>query len=138
MKIQPAARIRELPPYLFADIDRKKVALRKQGKDLIDLGIGDPDLPTPKHIVQAMQAAAAEPRYHRYPSYEGMQSFREAAVAWYRARFGGELDAGRGGCAGGGGRLVPRPLRRRARRGARVLRAHWIERGHRPFPGGVH
>ncbi|MFI5290335.1 MAG: aminotransferase class I/II-fold pyridoxal phosphate-dependent enzyme, partial [Polyangia bacterium] len=99
MKIQPAARIRELPPYLFADIDRKKVALRKQGKDLIDLGIGDPDLPTPKHIVQAMQAAAAEPRYHRYPSYEGMQSFREAAVGWYRARFGVELDAARECCA---------------------------------------
>lgn len=99
MKITPAARIRELPPYLFADIDKKKVELRKQGKDLIDLGIGDPDLPTPEHIVAAMQRAAAEPRYHRYPSYEGMQGFREAAVAWYRARFGVELDAGRECCA---------------------------------------
>ena len=59
MKIELAQRIRELPPYLFADIDRKKVELRKQGKDLIDLGIGDPDMPTPPHIVAAMQQAAA-------------------------------------------------------------------------------
>ncbi len=83
MKIELAHRIRELPPYLFADIDKKKNELRKQGKDLIDLGIGDPDLPTPSHIVAALQAAVAEPRYHRYPSYEGMQAFREAAVRWY-------------------------------------------------------
>jgi LL-diaminopimelate aminotransferase len=88
MKIELAQRIRELPPYLFADIDRKKNELRKQGKDLIDLGIGDPDLPTPQHIVAAMQAAAAEPKYHRYPSYEGMQSYRAAAVKWYADRFG--------------------------------------------------
>jgi LL-diaminopimelate aminotransferase len=100
MKIDLAARIRELPPYLFADIDRKKSELRKQGKDLIDLGIGDPDLPTPAHIVAAMQAAAAEPRYHRYPSYEGMQSFREAAVKWYANRFGvRDLDANKECCA---------------------------------------
>lgn len=100
MKIELAARIRELPPYLFADIDKKKIELRKQGKDLIDLGIGDPDLPTPAHIVQAMQAAAAEPKYHRYPSYEGMQSFREAAVAWYAQRFGVKgLDPNKECCA---------------------------------------
>jgi len=100
MKIELAARIRELPPYLFADIDRKKSELRKQGKDLIDLGIGDPDLPTPAHIVAAMQAAAAEPKYHRYPSYEGMQSFREAAVSWYAQRFGvRDLDANKECCA---------------------------------------
>jgi LL-diaminopimelate aminotransferase len=88
MKIEPAKRIRELPPYLFADIDRKKVELRKQGKDLIDLGIGDPDMPTPAHIVAAMQQAAAESKYHRYPSYEGMQSFRAAAAKFYADRFG--------------------------------------------------
>jgi LL-diaminopimelate aminotransferase len=100
MSIELAARIKELPPYLFADIDKKKVELRKQGKDLIDLGIGDPDLPTPPHIVAAMQKAAAEPRYHRYPSYEGMQSFREAAVTWYADRFGVKgLDAVKECCA---------------------------------------
>ncbi|HXU68996.1 MAG TPA: LL-diaminopimelate aminotransferase [Polyangia bacterium] len=94
-----AQRIKELPPYLFADIDKKKAALRAQGKDLIDLGIGDPDLPTPAHIVQAMQQAAAEPRFHRYPSYEGMKEFREAAVAWYQRRFGVTLDAATECCA---------------------------------------
>ncbi|HZS42466.1 MAG TPA: LL-diaminopimelate aminotransferase [Polyangia bacterium] len=100
MKIELAARIRELPPYLFADIDRKKSELRKQGRDLIDLGIGDPDLPTPAHIVQAMQAAAAEPRYHRYPSYEGMPAFRQAAVDWYASRFNVRgLDADKECCA---------------------------------------
>ena len=88
MQIDLAKRIRELPPYLFADIDRKKAELRKQGKDLIDLGIGDPDQPTPPHIVSAMQAAAAESRYHRYPSYEGMASFRAAAAKFYADRFG--------------------------------------------------
>jgi LL-diaminopimelate aminotransferase len=100
MSIELAARIKELPPYLFADIDRKKVELRKQGRDLVDLGIGDPDLPTPAHIVEAMQKAAAEPKYHRYPSYEGMQAFREAAVNWYAQRFGVRgLDAGKQCCA---------------------------------------
>ncbi|MSP60584.1 MAG: aminotransferase class I/II-fold pyridoxal phosphate-dependent enzyme [Myxococcales bacterium] len=88
MKIELAQRIRALPPYLFADIDRKKVELRKQGKDLIDLGIGDPDRPTPPHIVAAMQQATAESKYHRYPSYEGMASFREAAAKFYADRFG--------------------------------------------------
>lgn len=99
MKFPLAQRIRELPPYLFADIDRKKAALRAQGKDLIDLGIGDPDLPTPAHIVTAMQKAAAEPRFHRYPSYEGMKEFREAAVSWYRQRFHVTLDAATECCA---------------------------------------
>ncbi len=100
MKWELAARIRDLPPYLFADIDRKKAELRKQGRDLVDLGIGDPDLPTPAHIVQAMQAAAAEPRFHRYPSCEGMPAFRQAAVAWYAQRFGvRDLDADKECCA---------------------------------------
>ena len=88
MKIELAQRISELPPYLFADIDRKKAELRKQGKDLIDLGIGDPDRPTPPHIVAAMQQATAQAKYHRYPSYEGMAAFREAAATFYAERFG--------------------------------------------------
>jgi LL-diaminopimelate aminotransferase len=88
MEIVPAARIRALPPYLFADIDRKKNELIAQGKRLIDLGIGDPDLPTPRHIVEAMQRAAAEPRTHRYPPYEGTLAYRQAAVKFYETRFG--------------------------------------------------
>jgi LL-diaminopimelate aminotransferase len=99
MKIEFAQRIRELPPYLFADIDRKKrekaAELRQKGSELIDLGIGDPDVETPGHIVAAMQQAAAEPRFHRYPSYEGMPAFREAAAGFYRRRFGVALDAER-------------------------------------------
>jgi LL-diaminopimelate aminotransferase len=96
MKIEFADRIRQLPPYLFADIDRKKkekaVELARQGAALIDLGIGDPDVATPAHIVAAMQQAATESRYHRYPSYEGMPAFREAAARFYRQRFGVTLD----------------------------------------------
>ncbi len=95
-----ARRIAELPPYLFADIDRKKATLRAAGRDLIDLGIGDPDLPTPSHIIAALQQAAAVPAHHRYPSYEGMATFRRAAVDWYASRFGVRgLDADRECCA---------------------------------------
>jgi LL-diaminopimelate aminotransferase len=93
VKRQLAQRIRELPPYLFADIDRKKVALRKQGKDLIDLGIGDPDLPTPPHIVAALAQAAQDPATHRYPSYAGTIELRRAAADFYKQRFGVSLDA---------------------------------------------
>ena len=97
MKIEFASRIRELPPYLFADIDKRKkvkaVELAKEGKQLIDLGIGDPDVETPGHIVAAMQKAAAESRFHRYPSYEGMPVFRQAAAKFCADRFGITLDA---------------------------------------------
>jgi LL-diaminopimelate aminotransferase len=95
MKIQLAQRIRDLPPYLFAHIDELKAAARKQGADLIDLGIGDPDLPTPSHIQAALGRAAAEPRHHRYPSYVGMAEFRRAAADYYRTRWGVALDPDR-------------------------------------------
>ncbi len=87
-----ADRLRRLPPYLFAEIDRKKRDVRARGVDVIDLGIGDPDLPTPPHIVRALQAAAAKPEHHRYPSYEGMPAFRQAVARWYGGRFGVALD----------------------------------------------
>jgi LL-diaminopimelate aminotransferase len=87
-----AARLRQLPPYLFAEIDRLKQEAVRQGKDIIDLGVGDPDLPTPPHIVRRMAEAAADPRHHRYPSYEGMMEFRQAVAEWYRDRFGVMLD----------------------------------------------
>ena len=90
--IQIADRLRMLPPYLFAEIDRKKRDVRARGVDVIDLGIGDPDLPTPPHIVHALQAAAAKPEHHRYPSYEGMPAFRQAVARWYGRRFGVALD----------------------------------------------
>jgi LL-diaminopimelate aminotransferase len=83
----------ELPPYLFAEIDRMKQEAIRKGVDIINLGVGDPDLPTPPHIVEALAAAGRDPANHPYPSYEGMLSFRQAAADWYRARFGVSLDA---------------------------------------------
>jgi len=88
MRIEKAKRIVELPPYLFAAIDKKKVELRKKGMDLIDLGIGDPDLPTPEPIIERLKNAAGNPAHHRYPSYEGMIDFRKAVSRWYQRRFG--------------------------------------------------
>lgn len=87
-----AQRLSKLPPYLFAEIDRLKQDAIRRGMDIINLGIGDPDLPTPPHIVARMQEAAADPRYHQYPSYEGMLSFRQAVADWYSKRFGVTLD----------------------------------------------
>jgi LL-diaminopimelate aminotransferase len=87
-----AERLRRLPPYLFAEIDRKKREARARGVDLIDMGIGDPDLPTPPHIIEALKKAAENPEHHRYPAYEGMLEFRAAVAGWYRQRFGVALD----------------------------------------------
>ena len=87
-----AKRIETLPPYLFASLDRKLAAKRAQGVDVISLGVGDPDLPTPEHIVEAMRDAVADPVTHRYPSYYGSIEFRTAVAAWYGRRFGVDLD----------------------------------------------
>ncbi len=87
-----AKRIEELPPYLFAEIDRKKQEMLEKGVDIIDLGIGDPDLPTPSRIVEAMKRSIGDPSTHRYPSYRGMPEFRQAVAQWYRRRFGVDLD----------------------------------------------
>jgi LL-diaminopimelate aminotransferase len=90
--IQLADRIKDLPPYLFAAIDRMKQEALRQGKDIINLGVGDPDLPTPAPIIQRLKKAADDPRHHQYPSYEGMLSFRQAVADWYRRRFQVTLD----------------------------------------------
>ncbi|MGE5300864.1 MAG: LL-diaminopimelate aminotransferase, partial [Acidobacteriota bacterium] len=87
-----ASRVKNLPPYLFASIDKMKQEARARGVDVIDMSIGDPDLPTPSHIVDAMKRAVEKPEHHRYPSYEGMLSFRQAVADWYRRRFGASLD----------------------------------------------
>lgn len=87
-----AKRIETLPPYLFASLDRKLAAKRAEGVDVISLGVGDPDMPTPEHVVQAMRQAIADPATHRYPSYYGSIEFRSAVAAWYGRRFGVELD----------------------------------------------
>lgn len=90
--LEYAQRIKTLPPYLFAQIDQKKREKLQQGVDLIDLGVGDPDIPTPKPIVEAMQGAVEMPEHHKYPSYEGMLSFRRAVADWYKRRFGVDLE----------------------------------------------
>jgi LL-diaminopimelate aminotransferase len=90
--IKKAQRIQKLPPYLFAEIDRLKREVAARGVDLINLGIGDPDTPTPPHIVARLCEAARNPANHRYPDYEGMPSFREAAAAWMRGRYGVHVD----------------------------------------------
>ena len=89
-----ARRLGRIPPYLFAEIDRKVQEKKAAGVDVISLGIGDPDLPTPARIVSALQEAAADPANHQYPSYFGLKELREAISAWYKARFGVELDPG--------------------------------------------
>jgi LL-diaminopimelate aminotransferase len=95
LTIKKAKRIQELPPYLFAEIDKKKNALKARGVDIISLGIGDPDLPTPPHIVERLRQAASDPVNHRYPDYEGLPAFRQAVTEWYRARFEVKLDPDR-------------------------------------------
>lgn len=87
-----AHRLERIGAYLFADLDRKQEALQAQGVDVINLGVGDPDLPTPEHIVAALAEAARDPRTHRYPPYAGTREFREAVAAWYRRRFQVDLD----------------------------------------------
>jgi len=90
--IRPAKRIENLPPYLFAEVDRRIAAKRASGFDVISLGIGDPDLPSPEHVVRAAQEAVADPRRHRYPDYYGLPEFRQAIARWYEARFEISLD----------------------------------------------
>jgi LL-diaminopimelate aminotransferase len=87
-----ASRIKHLPPYLFASIDEMKQKARVKGVDLIDLSIGDPDIPTPSNIVETMKKAVENPVNHRYPSYEGMLLYREAVARWYKRRFNVKLD----------------------------------------------
>ena len=92
MKFEPNNRLQKLPPYLFVDLDRKKKAALKKGVDIISFGIGDPDLPTPPHIVEAGQKALADPANHHYPLGPGLKKFREAVAGWYKNRFSVELD----------------------------------------------
>jgi len=92
MDIKLADRLKRLPPYLFAELDRKKREIQKRGVDIIDLGVGDPDLPTPAHIVRKLKQAASEPSNHHYPSYEGFLSLREAVARWYKKRFKVKLN----------------------------------------------
>ncbi len=90
--MRTADRMSNLPPYLFAEIDRKKEAKQAQGVDVISLGIGDPDMPTPVRIVDAMAEAIRDPKNHQYPAYAGSKPYREACAEWMRRRFGVTVD----------------------------------------------
>ncbi|MBX3324993.1 MAG: LL-diaminopimelate aminotransferase [Nitrospira sp.] len=90
--MEVATRIKTLPPYLFAAIDKMKQEAIARGVDIINLGIGDPDLPTPMPIIESLAKAAKDPKHHQYPSYEGMLSFRKAVADWYKRRFNVTLD----------------------------------------------
>jgi LL-diaminopimelate aminotransferase len=94
LKIEKAERLKQLAPYLFKEIDRQKEEVRAKGIDIIDLGVGDPDLPTPPHIIEASNRAASDPANHRYPSYSGMHDFNAAVAGWYQRRFGVDLNPG--------------------------------------------
>ena len=85
-------RIKRLPPYVFAEVNRLKASARARGADIIDLGMGNPDLPTPQHIVDKLVETIAKPRTHRYSASKGIPGLRRAQAAYYERRFGVKLD----------------------------------------------
>ena len=87
-----AKRVEALPPYLFAEISKKIAAKRAEGVDIVTFGIGDPDLPTPRNILDALHAAAEEPVNHRYPESEGLPELRQSISDWYERRFEVKFD----------------------------------------------
>jgi LL-diaminopimelate aminotransferase len=89
----PSSRLKAIPPYMFAELERKIEEKREAGIDVISLGIGDPDTPTYSHVVEAMREAVADPGTHKYPSNRGRPEFREAFADFYLQRFAVEIDA---------------------------------------------
>jgi len=90
--IEIADRLKNLPPYLFAEIDKIKKKARDEGRDIIDLGVGDPDKPTPMHIIDKLHQAASDPQNHRYAMDMGLLKLRETIADWYKRRFDVSLD----------------------------------------------
>ncbi len=93
MDIRKSRRLEELPPYIFSEINTIKIAAQKRGMELLSLGIGDPDKPTPDAIVRKLQEAVAKPQNHVYSPYNGTLEFRQAVARWFQGRFGVTLDA---------------------------------------------
>lgn len=91
-RTDPSKRLEAMPPYMFAELERRVADKRKAGIDVISLGIGDPDHPTFPYIVEAMQAAVADPGNHQYPSNRGREEYRRALASFYERRFGVEID----------------------------------------------
>src|ERR671915_2524527 len=93
--MRPSSRLDRLPPYLFAELERKVAEKKAEGVDVISLGIGDPDTPTPELVVEALAEAARDPGTHQYPSNRGRPELREAVAGFYERRFGVTLDPDR-------------------------------------------
>jgi LL-diaminopimelate aminotransferase len=91
-KFEKSERLKKLPPYLFVEIDKAKKRARDEGRDIIDLGVGDPDIPTPNFIIDALNKAVKDPATHRYALDQGMPEFRQSAVKWCKRRFGIDID----------------------------------------------
>jgi LL-diaminopimelate aminotransferase len=85
-------RLKSIPPYVFAEIDKKRQVVAARGVDVINLGIGDPDQPTPPHIVDAMKKAVEQPANHKYPPFGGLPEYKQAAAEWMEQRFGAQFD----------------------------------------------
>ncbi|HET6303970.1 MAG TPA: aminotransferase class I/II-fold pyridoxal phosphate-dependent enzyme [Myxococcota bacterium] len=85
-------KLNRLPPYVFSEVDRLKMAARRAGEDIVDLGMGNPDLPTPPHVIEKICEAARDPRNHGYSSSRGLPNLRAAICEWYARRHGVELD----------------------------------------------
>jgi len=92
MMFKLSKKIQSLPPYLFVEVDKAKRKARAEGRDIIDLGVGDPDIPTPKHIIEALCQGAKDPRNHRYALDQGMPALRRAIGGWYKRRFNVDLN----------------------------------------------
>lgn len=92
--LEPPERLKKLPPYLFVEVDRRKRELLTQGKEVIDLGVGDPDLASPDFVIEALTEAARDPKNHRYALDSGLPELREAFARWFQERFHVRLDPG--------------------------------------------
>ena len=85
-------RVKRLPPYVFAVVNQIKMEARRRGEDIVDLGMGNPDLPTPKHIIDKMTEAAHNPKNHRYSASRGITQLRCAISEWYKRRYDVDID----------------------------------------------
>ena len=85
-------KLDRIPPYLFAEVDRKIAEKKAQGVDVISFGIGDPDVPTPGHVVDMLCEESRNPENHRYPNYYCLYTFRDSAARWFKRRFDVSLD----------------------------------------------
>jgi LL-diaminopimelate aminotransferase len=92
MGFEKTERLKRLPPYLFVEIDKAKKKAREEGRDIIDLGVGDPDIPTPKFIIDALNKAVRDPSTHKYSLDQGIPEFRTAVARWIKKRFGIVMD----------------------------------------------